>query len=90
MTVVVANGVGPYVSLSAEGPGPTLWYTPDGFWSPIEERRKVFTGVLQANRTPVLGLPSGYHPKLVWVEHEVVAQETVLWECDPLVTHEPE
>lgn len=90
MTVVVANGVGPYVSLSAEGPGPTLWYTAEGFWSTDEERREVFTGVVQVNRTPILGLPSGYRPKLVWQQHEVIAQETVLWECDPLVPYEPE
>jgi hypothetical protein len=59
--------VGHFTSLSASGPGPVLWYTPDGTWSSELSARKVFQSTPQAQHTGIFGLPAGYHPKVVFV-----------------------
>jgi hypothetical protein len=77
---MLIEGVGHYVSLMAEGPGDPLWYSESGSWTSTEDLKKVFTGVVNAVRTPILGLPSGYRARLVCSEVEVVAQaQTGCW-----------
>ena len=63
---------GHYTSLSATGPGDTLWYAEDGTWTTNQEARKVFTCVNHATQTPIQGLPSGYRPTVVFVNVTIV------------------
>lgn len=71
---MLIEGVGHYVSLMAEGPGDPLWYSELGTWTSSEDQRRVFTGVINAVATPILGLPPGYRAHLVCSEIEVVGQ----------------
>ena len=55
---------GHYVSLSASGPGPVLWYKSDGTWVQDSAERLVFLQVQIAVHTAIFALPAGYLTKI--------------------------
>lgn len=63
---------GHYTSLSASGPGVTLWYTKDGVWASDEDSRFIFQQTTIALHTAIQGLPAGYHPRVNFETIEIV------------------
>ena len=57
---------GHWVSLTAEGPGPVLWYSEDIGWTPEPAYRTITLGLIPKGETPILGLPVGYHTRVVF------------------------
>lgn len=57
---------GHYVSISATGPGPTLWYKEDGSWTSVEADRHIFIQVQQTDHRALSALPEGYRTRIVF------------------------
>jgi len=58
-------GPGQYTLLGATGPGADLFWTETGTWVSDQSQAFVFGSVQAAQRTPILGLPTGYRPVLI-------------------------
>lgn len=67
--------MGQYVNLAASGPGPDLFYMETGAWTTDVTQAQVFLDVTAAQGTGIVGLPPGYHTKLVQSLVDVVGQE---------------
>lgn len=72
---------GHYVSLTAEGPGPALWYSEDIGWTVDPAYRTITLGVIPKVHTPILGLPPGYHPRVVFESVVVLPQPNQTSNC---------
>jgi len=66
---------GHYTSISATGPGPTLWYTKDGSWSSTEGEKLVFLQTELAVHSAIINLPAGYHTKVNFENVDILAQD---------------
>jgi hypothetical protein len=72
---------GHYVSLVAEGPGPTLWYSESIGWTVEPVYRTISLGVPPKDLTPILGLPAGYHTRIVFESVRVLPQPIQTSNC---------
>lgn len=61
----IGSFTGATTILKATGPGPDLFHNIRDGWLTNRNRATVFNSVMDAQRTPILGLPPGYKPVLM-------------------------
>lgn len=65
--------LGQYTILAARGPGANLFWGGDiPGWITVQADAYVFSSVVDAQHTPIVGLPAGYHTSLIPAYVEIV------------------
>lgn len=57
--------LGHYMILGATGPGVDLFWSQADGWVTNQANALMFGSVIEAQHTPIVGLPSGYKPVLI-------------------------